>query len=342
MARKKQDRPGVEWNVGVHLTGLIIFALYWVSPERVVAWLQYALAGYASLCAADSALAWYHTRKFKPLLPQAGRFALVTGASSGIGKEMAYLLAEQKYSLLLVARSQDVLERMQKEIEAVYAPAVKVEICSCDLGTAQGTQKLIEFVKSKDLTVDILINNAGASITRDFLDLKPEEIDGLMQLNTINVVTLMHALIPPMVKRGNGRVLNISSIGATLSIPTASLYGSAKCFMLNLSQALHYELRSTGVSVTCFCPGPVHTNFGKASHTDESIYLRIPGSTVSAEECARRSLKAMFNGKIYAFDTNFAQFGGFMNAAVFPPRYDLLHSACLMNPPSRMMELMKS
>lgn len=342
MARKKQDRPSIEWNVGVHLTGLIIFALYWVSPERVVAWLQYALAGYASLCAIDSALTWYHTRKFKPLPPRAGRFALVTGASSGIGKEMTYLLAEQKYSLLLAARSEDVLERMQKEIEAVYAPAVKVEICGCDLGTVQGTQKLIDFVKRKDLTVDILINNAGASITRNFLDLKPEEVDGLMQLNTINVVTLMHALIPPMVKRGNGRVMNIASIGANISIPTASLYSSAKCFMLNLSQAVNYELRSTGVSVTCFCPGPVHTNFGKVSGTDESIYLRIPGSAVSAEECARRSLKAMFNSEIYAYDTSFAQFGGYTTAAIFPPRFNLMQSAWLMNPPSRMLELMKS
>lgn len=310
-------------------------------PELVACVVRTALFAYVALLLLDIAVTKYHLGKFKPAMPQRGRFVLITGASSGIGREMAFQLAEKKYSLLIAARNEDALTRVQKEIEALHAPQVQVEICACDLSTSDGIQTLTRFVEDKKLVIDILINNAGASWTSDFLSLSDRQVDELLTLNVLAMTKLSHAIVPQMVARGVGRVLNIASMSAAISIPTAALYGSSKSFMLSLSQAMSYELRGTGVTVTCACPGPVHTNFGNAAHCNASIYMNTPGLALDSKECARRSLAAMFSAETDFYDTFVSRWGAALFRTLLPTRLGLLVAAVTMNEPRKLVQMIQ-
>ncbi|KAJ8558886.1 hypothetical protein ON010_g8561 [Phytophthora cinnamomi] len=232
---------------------------------------------------------------------------------------MSYLLSEQKYSLLLAARTETTLERMRAEIELVNRPA-EVLVCVCDLSTREGVDKLLKFVQDKQLVVDILVNNAGACLTRDFTQLKETEIDELTTLDMHAMVRLTRAIVPQMVERKVGRVLNISSIAGAGAVPTAALYGSCKAFVTSFSQALSYELRSTGVTVTCMCPGPVATNFSKTADLDKAVCMTLPGITADAKDTAKKALDAMFNGEVLVYDTWFAYLVANLEQSILPGR----------------------
>lgn len=302
MARPKRERLNVMWTPSVHVSGVLIIALTFLKAERVVSWLQTLLFGVFLTGCLDVALSRYHKWRFEPTAPHAKRYALVTGASSGIGRAMAYQLAEKKYSLVIAARTKEILERMRAEIELVNKP-VDVEVCVCDLSTAEGVQKLIAFVAKKELVIDILVNNAGASLMKDFVSVTERELEDQISLNATAMAKLTRAIVPQMAARGIGRVLNISSTTASVPMPYMALYSAAKAFVLHFSQALNYELRSTGVTVTCFCPGPVDTNFNTAANIENPIFSHVPGATTDAKDCAALALDAMFNAEDVAYDS---------------------------------------
>ncbi|GAB9472910.1 Very-long-chain 3-oxoacyl-coa reductase [Globisporangium polare] len=313
-----------------------------LAPTELVARVvRNALLAYVVLLLLDIAVTKYHLGESKPTTPQRGRFALITGASSGIGREMAFQLAEKKYSLLIAARNEDALARVRKEIEALHAPHMQVEICACDLSTSDGIQKLTRFVADKKLVIDILINNAGASRTSEFLSLSDSQVDELLTLNVLAMTKLSHAIVPQMVARGVGRVLNVASMSAAISIPTAALYGSSKSFILSLSQAMSYELRGSGVTVTCTCPGPVHTNFGNAAQCDASIYMNTPGLALDSKECARRSLAAMFSAETDFYDSFVSRWGAALFRTLLPTRLGLLLAAVTMNEPRKLLQMIQ-
>lgn len=317
-ASRRRERVNVVWKPA-HLAGVLVLALTYVDPTSVVHVVRVLLFLYFLVASLDLALTRYHLWNFEPTTPELKRYALVTGASSGIGREMSYMLSEQKYSLVLAARTESVLERMRAEIELVNRPA-EVLVCACDLATTEGIDKLVKFVRGKQLVVDILVNNAGACLTKDFTELTDKEIDELMTLDMHATVRLTRAIVPQMVERKIGRVLNVSSIAGAFAVPTAALYGSSKAFMTTFSQALSYELRSTGVTVTCVCPGPVATNFGKTANLDKAVCMTFPGITANAKDTAKTALDAMFNGEVLVYDTWFAYVVANLVQSILPGR----------------------
>ncbi|KAI9986824.1 hypothetical protein PInf_025785 [Phytophthora infestans] len=317
-AARRRERVNVVWKPA-HLTGVLVLALTFVNASSVVYVVRVLLFLYFIMASLDLALTRYHLWNFESTTPELKRYALVTGASSGLGREMSYLLSEQKYSLVLAARTETVLERMRAEIELVNRPT-EVLVCVCDLSTTDGINKLTKLVKDKDLVIDILVNNAGACLTKDFIELKEKEIDELMTLDMLAMVKLTRAIVPQMVERKVGRVLNISSIAGAFAVPTAALYGSSKAFMTSFSQALSYELRSTGVTVTCVCPGPVNTNFSKTADLDKAVCMTLPGLAADAKDTAKKALDAMFNGEILVYDTWFAYLTANLVQSIIPGR----------------------
>ncbi|KAF1330665.1 Very-long-chain 3-oxoacyl-coa reductase, partial [Globisporangium splendens] len=314
------------WQPSVHVTGALIIALTFLNAERVVYALQVLLFVYFVVGCVDVTLARYHLWAFEPTEPHAKRFALVTGATAGIGREMAYLLAEKRYSLVLAARTKEILERMRAEIELVNKP-VNVELCVCDLATPQGVQKLITFVNKRELVIDILINNAGAAWASAFVDVPEKQLEEQIELNVLAMTRLTRAIVPQMAKRGIGRVLNIASTAAAVPVPYMALYGASKAFMLSFSQAINFELRSSGVTVTCYCPGPVDTNFNMAAHIEKPLVSYLPGATSHPKDCARLALEAMFNAEDYAHDSALHAFLTMIFRTLVPARLGQLLAA---------------
>ncbi|TDH68698.1 hypothetical protein CCR75_004591 [Bremia lactucae] len=336
---RRRERVSVVYK-SVHLVGVMVLTLASMDPSIVVRTVRWFLFLYFALSSLDFVLTRYHLWKFEPTIPQPKRYALITGASSGIGREMSYLLSEQKYSLVLAARSGTVLDRMRAEMELVNRPT-EVLVCVCDLATIEGINKLIRYVKNEGLIIDILINNAGASLSKDFMELLEQEIDELMTLDMQALVKLTRSIVPQMVERRIGRVLNISSIAGAAVVPTAALYGSSKAFVTSFSQALSYELRSTGVTVTCICPGPVHTNFSKVAKMDGALCMKVPGMTVDAKDTAKVALDAMFNGEILVYDTWFAFLAANLVQMVIPGRLAAFIAGACMNELKNFWNLLK-
>ncbi|RLN68753.1 hypothetical protein BBJ29_006484 [Phytophthora kernoviae] len=197
---RRRERVNVVWKPA-HLAGIFVLSIVFIDASTIVWGLRLFLFLYFLLTSLDLILTRYHLWTFQPTTPELKHYALITGATSGLGREMSYLLAEQKYSLVLTARTETILERMRAEIELVNRP-VEVLVCVCDLANNEGIEKLIQFVKDKELVIDLLVNNAGVCITKDFTELKSTQVDDLMTLDMKAVVKLTHAIVPQMVKRG--------------------------------------------------------------------------------------------------------------------------------------------
>ncbi|TYZ64492.1 hypothetical protein PybrP1_003911 [[Pythium] brassicae (nom. inval.)] len=324
--------------VAVVLAGVALLA----HSESLATLARIALLAFAALLGLDAAVTAYHKSRVRPLAPQPEHYALITGGSSGIGREMAFQLADKGFSLLLVARTQSALAKTQREILALHAKTgVDVLVLSADLSRIEGIQSVLAFATDRSLVIDILVNNAGASWTSDFVDLSVEQVDELLTLNVLATAKLSRALVPQMVARGVGRVLNVASMSAAISIPTAALYGSSKAFVLNASQAMDYELRGSGVSLTSACPGPVHTNFGSAARCDSAIYMNTPGLALDVKECARRLLAAMFRADTVYYDTLVARCGAALFRTLLPTRLGLLVAAVSMNEPQKALAMLR-
>lgn len=320
---------------------MVLLAVYTVPTTSLASLLRSVVLGYFVLACVDVALARYHRRGYRAIEPKPKHVALVTGASSGLGNEMAYQLAERGFSLLLAARSASTLEKMQAEIEQVHS-SLKVFVVACDLSTDAGIDALVAFADKNGLAVDILVNCAGFSVTKDFSKLSTTQVKQIMALDMAAVAQLTHAFVPKMVERGVGRVLNMGSMAGSVVSPTAALYSSSKAFVINFSQALDYELRGSGVTVTCFCPGPVHTNFGNTADCDDAIYMNIPGTACTPKQCASLALQAMFRGEAIAYDTWFACVSAFLGERISPRH--LLATICAVswNTPSQIMKMLKN
>jgi short-subunit dehydrogenase len=189
--------------------------------------------------------------------------ALITGASSGIGAEFARQLAPE-YDLLLVARSEDRLTALQSQLESVHPEGVfRVQVA--DLATPTAVQTLIDRVRCDAVDVDLLINNAGVGSHGAFVAEDPAAMLAQIQLNCVSLVALTRALLPAMVERGHGGVINVASTAAFQPTPTMAVYGATKAFVLSFSEALSVETRHTGVDVLALCPGATETGFFAAT-----------------------------------------------------------------------------
>jgi short-subunit dehydrogenase len=182
--------------------------------------------------------------------------ALVTGASGGIGEEVARLLAAKGIDLILVARSGEKLSRLRGELK------VRVETLPLDLAAPDAAAKVLAFADSASMDIDLLVNNAGVGTFGPFAESDPDAELAQIRLNVSTLTHLTRLVLPGMLRRGRGRILNVASTAAFQPGPKMAVYFATKAFVLSLSEALHEELRPHGIRVTCLCPGPTRTEFG--------------------------------------------------------------------------------
>ncbi|MEZ4301571.1 MAG: SDR family oxidoreductase [Polyangiaceae bacterium] len=237
--------------------------------------------------------------------------ALVTGASSGIGREIAKVLARDVATLVLVARRRDRLEELAGELSAAH-PALRVRICDVDLTDRGAAARMLDALDDEGIAIDVLVNNAGFG-DRGLLNERPwSKIEALLELNVVGATYLLHRLLPGMIERGYGGVLNIGSVAGIVSKPGSAVYGASKSYLNALSEALAAEVRGTGVVVTAVLPGPVPTEFGVMASKSEASPVENAGAEagapgrsfkmprvlfVSAEDCAEQSVRALVEGR---------------------------------------------
>ncbi len=220
--------------------------------------------------------------------------ALVTGASSGIGRALARELAGRAKSIVLVARRRQRLEALRDEISARY-PKLIVSVRVVDLTDRSQVENLIRWLDEEEIAIDFLVNNAGLGDLGPFAESEPRRNWEMLLVNIAALTALTRGLLPHMTARKRGAILNVSSSAGFLPIPGFAVYAASKAYVTSFSEALRAELRGTGVTVTALCPGPVATEFtGVAYRTGEPREKGSPAFVhVPVEKVARDSLKAV-------------------------------------------------
>jgi uncharacterized protein len=219
------------------------------------------------------------------------QYALVTGASSGIGECFARMLAARKQNLILVARSKEKLVALGQELSAVHG--IVAEPVEVDLSVAGAAERLATLLRDRKLQVELLINNAGFGARGRFHEIPVERQSKMIRLNILALVELTHFLLPALVKAGRGGIINVSSTASFQPVPYTSIYGATKAFVTSFSLGLAEELRGSGVSVVTLCPGGTRTNFGAASGYEVT---KLPGGSQSPEQVVSVALKALDRG----------------------------------------------
>jgi short-subunit dehydrogenase len=227
-----------------------------------------------------------------------GWCVLVTGASAGLGAEFSRQLAKEVDTLILVARRQDRLEKLQSELQRRH-PKLRVELAVADLSVPDQMVQLLNWLAEKHLSVDLLVNNAGLGDYGLFEKTPWEKLDQMMMVNMVALSALSRYVLPEMIGRGRGAIINISSIASFIPIPTFSVYAATKAYVTSFTEGLALELKGTGVTVTAICPGPVETEFSKvAQRGEENRLLQTPPwMEIDAELAVQESLQAAREGR---------------------------------------------
>jgi hypothetical protein len=221
--------------------------------------------------------------------------ALITGASSGIGRELARAFARRDHDLILTARSEDRLVALAEELRAAHER--EVAVLPADLAAPEGAEALLVRIAEEGHEVDVLVNNAGVARHGRFDRIPGEEDLGQLRLNALAPTRLAKALLPGMVARGEGGVLNVASTAAFQPGPGMAVYYASKAYLLHLSEALAEELRGTGVTVTALCPGPTETAFQDRAGMDGSRLERTRALYMDAATVAERGVRAFQRGQ---------------------------------------------
>ncbi|MEC4803441.1 MAG: SDR family oxidoreductase [Jaaginema sp. PMC 1079.18] len=223
--------------------------------------------------------------------------ALITGASSGIGEAFARQLAAQKYNLVLVARSRIVLEQLAQELRDRHQ--IQATVITQDLTEPNAPTRVWETTQTQGIAVDFLINNAGFGDYGAFVDNSREKQLNMIQLNVTALVDLTTLFLPPMLERGSGQIINVSSIAAFQPMPYLAIYGATKTFILHFSEALWGEYRDRGIAVLAVCPGPTKTNFFDVAGFDPfKTPQEAEKEAVSPEYVVREALEALKRGEV--------------------------------------------
>jgi uncharacterized protein len=226
--------------------------------------------------------------------PRPGHVAVVTGASKGIGAEIARELSRRGHELVLVARTTAQLEALAAEL------GTPAHVITADVSDPDARAGLLGQVESLGLTPDILVNNAGFSTMGPVHASDPDVERGMLELDVVALAELCSRFLPGMVERGRGAVLNVASTAAFQPLPGQAAYGGAKAFVLSYTRSIAVELRGTGVTATALCPGPVETDFGKtAGLTKTEEKESLPSFMwVPASEVAKAAVAGMDSGKV--------------------------------------------
>jgi len=243
------------------------------------------------------------------------KYALITGATSGIGYEMAKILAEKNRNLILVSRNQEKLKTLKNDFESKFS--IKVEILAKDLSTPNAAQEV--YNNTKDFEINILINNSGFANYGEHTQISLKENHKLLQLNIIALSEFCTLFGADMKKNKDGRILNIASTAAYQPTPYFAAYGASKSYVLNFSEALAKELEDFNVSVTCLSPGATDTSFFEVANMENIQNSQLKKSArQSAHEVAQIGIEAMFNKKLSVIPGFKNQFLAFSNR--FAPR----------------------
>jgi short-subunit dehydrogenase len=222
-------------------------------------------------------------------------YALITGASKGIGKAVAEELARRKFNLLLVARSGELLKQEAHDMETRYG--VKTDWLALDLSSADAATKVFDWCESRAYSVGVLVNNAGYGLSGPFEKYALPEQLNMMQLNMMTLVSLTRLFLPELRRQPRGYILNIASSAAYQAVPGLSLYAATKSFVLAFSRGLHQELRKTTVSVTCISPGATDTDFPNRAQIGEKGMKAAQRLNMAPAAVASLAVKAMLAGK---------------------------------------------
>jgi len=223
--------------------------------------------------------------------------ALITGASAGIGREFARQLATRAQALVLVARREQRLNELRDELRNRNSK-LNVHVRALDLSDKPQIDELVSWLDQNTIEIDFLINNAGLGDYGRFATSDPNRNEQMLQVNIVALTKLTRALLPQMISRKRGAILNVSSSAGFLPIPEFNVYAATKAYVNSFSESLRAELRGTGVTVTALCPGPVHTEFGDVAARDGDEPKSGPEFTyVAVEQVVRDTLDAIESDK---------------------------------------------
>jgi short-subunit dehydrogenase len=222
-------------------------------------------------------------------------YALVTGASKGIGKSIAEELARMGNDLILVARSENTLKELSEVLKQKYS--VKVDYLALDLALPNAANEVYNWCISKGYSINILVNNAGYGLWGRFDELDLSKQEEMLQLNMHTLVQLTRAFIPTLKSEKKSYILNVASTAAYQAVPTLSLYAASKSFVLLFTRGIRLELKNSSISVSCLCPGPTSTNFVDRAGMSDAIKKKADAFGMSPEAVAKIAVKAMFKGK---------------------------------------------
>jgi len=218
--------------------------------------------------------------------------ALVTGASAGLGRDYARLFAADGHDVVLVARRQDRLEELARELEP---RGVRAHVLAIDLARPEAPRRIADELRARSVTIDFLVNNAGFGTNGPFAEADAAKQLEMIQVNVVALVELTRLLLPDMLARGHGRILNVGSTAGFQAGPFMAVYYASKAFVNSFSEALAYELDGTGVTATVSCPGATATEFAGHAGTGDSLLFRL-GAADSAT-VAREGYAAMLAGQ---------------------------------------------
>jgi short-subunit dehydrogenase len=233
-----------------------------------------------------------HRKRRTVMYTYAGKTALITGASSGIGEAFAHALAARGMHLILVARTESRLRELGQKLAHTYG--VRAEVIPADLSQEHEASAIVHEVQARNLVVDMLINNAGFGSYGHFTDIDPQRYHAQVMVNVMSVVDLTRAILPAMVARHEGAIINMASISAFASIPYMAVYPASKSFVLSFSETLAAEYRDDGIRVMALCPGEVKTNFTQVSGNPAA-----PGPTMTPEAVVAFALQNLERGRSF-------------------------------------------
>lgn len=222
------------------------------------------------------------------------RTALITGGSGGIGLEIGKVMARRGFNLVLVARNRDALEAAAGQIEGKHT--VSVHVFAADLRRRESPEAIVDFLRSENIAIDVLVNNAGFGLGGEFAETELTRELEMIQVNIAALTHLTKLFLPAMIKRKRGRILNVASTAAFVPGPLMAVYYATKAYVLSFSQALAEELRNSGVTVTALCPGPTRTDFAAEAQVGNSRLFTAFG-IADATDVAEYGVAAMLHGR---------------------------------------------
>ena len=244
-----------------------------------------------------------------------GRTALVTGASSGIGKAFAELLAQKGYAVVLTARRGDRLDALAGELKQKYG--VVTHAIVADLAQSNASQQIANELASRGLKIDFLVNNAGYGVPGSYVSVPWTDHEKFMQVMVTAVLDLTYRLLPGMIERGWGRIVNIASVAGMVSAPAGhTLYGASKAFLIRVSEALASENMSKGVNVTAVCPGFTYSEFHDVLGTRDRMNKMPRFVWLKAEDVVREGYDAVMKGHSVVVNGGVYRFLVWLNGAL--------------------------